>query len=176
MLIMVGIAIMNDDALGLSTSGKILLKEIHVWVGYVFTVNLIWRIISMFLGNRHARWNAIIPSGKGYVQSVRNYASAFITGKPEYYLGHNPLGRLSVFVLFILMITQAITGLVLAGTDLFYPPIGYWIAQWVAAPDVLPTTLLPYAAQMYDAEAFKSMRAFRSPFIEIHEINFYLSI
>ena len=27
---------------------------------------------------------------------------------------------------------------------------------------------------MYDAEAFKSMRAFRSPFIEIHEINFYL--
>jgi cytochrome b len=130
----------------------------------------------MFFGNKYARWNAVIPRGKGYVQSVRNYASAFVTGKPEYYLGHNPLGRLSVFVLFILMITQAITGLVLAGTDLFYPPIGYWIAQWIAAPDVLPTTLLPYAAQMYDAEAFKSMRAFRSPFTEIHEINFYLSI
>ena len=32
--------------------------------------------------------------------------------------------------------TQAVTGLVLARTDLYYPPFGYWIASWVAAPGV----------------------------------------
>ena len=34
------------------------------------------------------------------------------------------------------------TGLVLAGTDLFYPPIGAWIADHIAAPNVDPTTLV----------------------------------
>lgn len=174
MLTAVGIAILNDDALGLSTNGKILLKEIHTWIGYAFVLNLLWRIVWVFRGNRYARWNAILPGGKGYLQAVRNYAVAFISGKPEHYLGHNPLGRISVFVLFILLIVQALTGLVLAGTDLFYPPFGHWIAQWVAAPCVPPDTLMPYAQEMYDAQAYTSMRAFRKPFITVHEYNFYV--
>ena len=58
---------------------------------------------------------------------------------------------------------QAVTGLVLAGTDLFYPPIGSWIASWVAAPGIDPATLVPYAPEMYDKAAYEAMRAFRNP-------------
>jgi Ni/Fe-hydrogenase 1 B-type cytochrome subunit len=36
-----GIVILNDDALGLSTSGKLLLKRVHVSFGYVMAANLI---------------------------------------------------------------------------------------------------------------------------------------
>ncbi len=30
------------------------------------------------------------------------------------------------------MIVQASTGLLLAGTDTYFPPFGFWIAQWIA--------------------------------------------
>ena len=174
MLIALGVAILNAGALGVSTDGKILLKVIHTWVGFVFNLNLLWRFVWAFFGSGHARWQAVLPGGKGYLGSVKSYAVAFVSGNPERYLGHNPLGRLAIFVLFLLMLIQAVTGLVLAGTDLFYPPFGGWIAEWVAAPGVSPDTLVPYASAMYDSEAYQSMRAFRKPFITIHEFNFFV--
>jgi len=173
-LVAVGIVILNAGSLGLSNDGKILLKEVHTLTGYIFALNLFWRFIWAFLGNRYARWHSILPGGKGFGQSVHNYIVAFISGRPEQYLGHNPLGRLSVFLLFILLTIQAVTGLVLAGTDIFYPPFGHWIAQWVAAPGVQPEALMPYAPQMYDAQAYESMRSFRKPFITTHEYNFFV--
>ena len=60
------------------------------------------------------------------------------------YLGHNPIARMMVSILLILLVLQAVTGLVLAGTDIYYPPFGYWIASWVAAPGVDPATIAPY--------------------------------
>jgi cytochrome b len=170
----VGLVIFNSGSLGLPNDGKVVVKEVHVLIGYVFVVNLVWRFIWAFWGNRYARWRAILPWGRGFRQAVHSYVVAFVSGRPEQYLGHNPLGRLSVFVLFILLAIQAITGLILAGTDLFYPPFGGWIAQWVAAPGVNPEVLVPYAPQMYDAAAYESMRSFRKPFITVHEYNFFL--
>ena len=76
--------------------------------------------------------------------------------------------------LLLLLLTQAVTGLVLAGTDLFYPPIGAWIADRIAAPGVDPATLVPYAKEMYDQTAYEAMRAFRNPFITMHYYNFFV--
>ncbi|XOV86940.1 MAG: cytochrome b/b6 domain-containing protein [Pseudomonadota bacterium] len=173
-LVAIGLVILNGSTLGLSNDGKVLLKELHTLVGYAFVLNLFWRFGWAFRGNRYARWQAILPGGKGYLQETQRYIAAFMSGRPEQYVGHNPLGRLSVLVLFFLLTTQAITGLVLAGTDLFYPPFGHWIAEWVAAAGVQPGTLVPYAPQMYDAQAYESMRTFRKPFITIHEYNFFV--
>ena len=172
-LMAIGITIMNGGALGVSTDGKILLKTIHVLIGYVFAFNLLWRLIWAFIGSDRARWRAILPGGKGYLKEVKDYAVAFRAGQPQQYIGHNPLGRIAVVLLLFLLFTQAVTGLVLAGTDVFYPPLGSWIANWIAKPGVDPATLLPYAKDTYDAAAYEAMRAFRAPFIEIHEIGFY---
>ena len=38
-LIAVGVAILNAKALGVTDDGKILLKTMHVWIGYVFAAN-----------------------------------------------------------------------------------------------------------------------------------------
>jgi len=175
-LAVVGLVILNAGALDVSNAGKITLKTIHVWIGYVFVVNLLWRIVWAFLGNRYARWRSILPGGKGYLHAVRSYVAAFSAGPPEQYLGHNPLGRLGVAALCVLIFIQAVTGLILAGTDLFYPPIGHWIAQWVAAPDVAPASLVPYAPKMYDAAAYDSMRAVRKPFAVTHVYSFYVLV
>jgi Ni/Fe-hydrogenase 1 B-type cytochrome subunit len=173
-LIAVGVAILNDKALGVTSDGKILLKTVHVWIGYVFALNLFWRLVWAFIGGPHARWHAILPGGNGYMKEVRDYIAAFRDGRSRQYLGHNPLGRIAVTCLLLLLLTQAITGLVLAGTDLFYPPLGSWIAGWVAAPGLDPATLVPYAKEMYDETAYEAMRAFRKPFITLHEYGFYI--
>jgi len=175
-LIAIGVAILNDKALGLDDGGKILLKTTHVWFGYVFTVNLLWRMIWAFAGNRHARWSAIVPGGRGYWRSVRDYASGLCSGRPQQYLGHNPLARISVLLLFVLLLIQAVSGLVLAGTDIFYPPLGSWIAGWVAAPGVDPASLQPYTPSLYDEAAWQEMRSFRKPFVTAHYYCFYATV
>ena len=173
-LIAVGVVILNAKLLGVSTDGKILLKTVHVWIGYVFAVNLLWRLVWAFVGGPLARWRAILPGGPGYMNEVRAYISDFIGGQPRQYIGHNPLGRIAVTLLLLMLLVQAISGLVLAGTDLFYPPIGSQIANWVAAPGVDPATLVPYAPAMYDEAAYEAMRAFRKPFITTHYYGFYV--
>jgi len=172
-LAVVGTVILNAGDLGVNNAGKVTLKTVHTWIGYVFVLNLLWRIVWAFLGNRHARWRSILPGGRGYFQAIRCYVAAFFTSQPEQYLGHNPIGRLSVAAMLLLMTAQAVTGLVLTGTDLFYPPIGHWIAQWVAAPGVSPDSLVPYAPEMYNSAAYESMRAFRKPIAVVHLYTFY---
>lgn len=169
----IGLVILNADALGIGNPGKILLKTVHVWTGYVFALNLLWRFVWAFLGNRHARLGALLPGGKGYWTDLLAYLKALRNGQRRAYVGHNPLGRIAVALLLLLLVSQAVTGLVLAGTDVFMPPLGGWIAQWVAAPGVDPATLLPYAPDMYDAAAYQEMRAFRAPFIALHEYGFF---
>jgi Ni/Fe-hydrogenase 1 B-type cytochrome subunit len=173
-LIAVGVAILNDKALGVTNDGKILLKTVHVWIGYAFSLNLLWRLVWAFIGDAHARWSAILPGGDGYMNELRAYIADLKAGRPRQYIGHNPLGRLAVSLLLLLLLTQAVTGLVLAGTDLFYPPIGAWIADWVAGTGIDSATLVPYAKEMYDSAAYESMRAFRNPFITVHYFNFYV--
>ena len=172
-LAVVGYLILNAKNLEIPNSGKADLKEVHTWIGYVFVANLLWRIVWAFLGNRYAQWRAMLPGGPGYLHALRSYVAAFLAGHPQHYLGHNPVGRIGVAVLFALIVVQAVTGLVLAGTDIFYPPFGTWIAEWIAAPGVDPATLLPYSPQLYDAAAFESMRAMRKPFALVHLYSFY---
>lgn len=172
-LAIVGFVIMQAGDLGVSDAGKATLKRVHVSVGYVMAANLLWRFVWAFIGNRHARWRAILPGGAGYWAALRGYVSAFLSGRPEPWLGHNPLGRIAVALILLLLTTMAATGLVIAGTDLFWPPFGGRIAEWVAAPGVDPATLVPYAPQLYDAAAWQEMREFRKPFVTVHEWGFY---
>ncbi len=173
-LMATGLIILFSGDLGVSSAGKVTLKTIHVWIGYVMTVNLLWRFVWAFFGNRYARWKAILPGGRGYLTSLEAYVSAFLAGQPKHYLGHNPIGRLAVFVILLLLIFQAGTGLLLAGTDIFYPPFGKWIAGWIAAPNIDPATLTPLARDLINPKAYAAMRSFRAPFAELHEIGFYL--
>lgn len=172
----VGVAILNDRALGVSNDGKVLLKTVHVYIGYAFSLNLAWRLAWAFIGSTHARWRELLPGGPGYLAALRRYVSALRAGEHPQYLGHNPLGRIAVALLLLLLLTQAVTGLVLAGTDLFLPPFGSWIAKSIAASGVDPGTLVPYAPDLYDKASYASMRAWRAPFVRIHHYSFYALI
>jgi Ni/Fe-hydrogenase b-type cytochrome subunit len=173
-LIATGVGILTGSLLGLASEGKIALKGVHVVFGYVMAANLLWRFVWAFFGNRYARWRSILPGGVGFAGALRAYVASFLTGEPQQYIGHNPLARIGVTLLLLLLLVQVATGLVLAGTDLFWPPFGRIFAGWVAASGVDPGLIQPGASELIDKAAYESMRAFRAPFVEIHEITFYL--
>ena len=173
-LIGVGLVILFSRDLGISLDGKITLKTIHVIIGYVFVLNLLWRLVWGFFGNAHARWRAVLPGGPGYPRAVRAYAAAFVEGHPQVYVGHNPLGRLAVTVIFLLLVVLAATGLVRAGTDLYYPPFGGFVGEYVAKPAVDPETLAPYDMTMVDEAKFARLKAFKHPFGVVHMWSAYL--
>lgn len=173
-LIVLGVVLLNDDALGLSAGGKVLVKQIHVMIGYVMALNLVWRLIWAFFGNRYARWRAMLPGGSGYWGALRGYAASFLSGEPQQYVGHNPAARIGIAAMLILLIVQIATGLVLAGTDLFWPPFGGWFAGWVASPGVDPAAISPLAPDTIDRAAYQGMRAFRRPVVMIHLYAFYV--
>jgi len=157
--------------------GKFLLKTIHVYFGYVFAINLAWRIVWGFIGNKFAHWNAILPIGRGYWKSLGEYIAAEKSGKRIQYLGHNPIAKLMVALLFMLLTVQATTGLILAGTDLYLPPFGHEIAEWVTGAgeehDKI-ANLKPGSKADVDSEAYAEMRKFRKPVITTHVYIFYV--
>jgi cytochrome b len=174
LMVVLGVSILNRSAFDVSDQGTVLLKSLHVSVGYVLVLNLLWRLIWTFIGSRYARWGAILPGGKGYMASLKSYLSALSTGRRQQYLGHNPIGKISVTLLLTLLTVQATTGLVLAGTDIYCPPLGGWITEWIAAPGVDPANVVPYLPETYDAAAYQEMRNFRAPFVLVHETNFFI--
>ena len=173
-LIATGLMILTGNQLGLSVEGKMTLKGVHVSFGYVMAINLLWRFVWAFFGNRYARWRAILPGGPGFATAVRAYVTSFLTGEPQQYVGHNPLARIGVTLLLVLLLIQMVTGLILAGTDLYWPPFGSLFAEWIAAPGVAPGAIQPGATDLMDKAAYQSMRDFRAPFVEVHEIAFYV--
>lgn len=174
-LIIVGLLILNAKLFGIEGEAKVLLKMVHVSIGYVFVVNLLWRIIWAFVGSYHARWRQILPSGKNYLNSLKTYTANFFSGTRQQYLGHNPVARLIISLFFILLSMQAITGLVIAGTDLYYPPFGGYFSEWVTDGDPERLKQLkPGDKSQVVESAYAEMRSFRKPFITIHVYNFYI--
>lgn len=173
-LIAAGTVILWASTLGLSTDGKILMKTVHVYVGYVFVLNLIFRLIWAFIGNRFARWESFSPMSKDYVIKLKSYIAAQKSDTPQYFLGHNPKGRLAVSAIFLTLVIMSVTGLVLAGTDIYFPPFGAMIQEWVAASGVNPADILPYVKDNVDTAAFAEMRSFRKAFLQTHYWTFFV--
>ncbi len=172
-LIAIGTLILNAGALDISDNGKILLKTLHVWVGYVFALNLFWRLVWGFIGGPYARWRAVLPLGRGYGSALADEIKRIRSGQNVGYLGHTPLGRIAVTVLLLMLTVQAATGLILAGTDVYMPPFGGYFAEWVAADGLDPSQVLPYAPETVNPEAYQAMRDMRAPVIETHEIMYF---
>ena len=168
LLIFMGLMMLFKKDMGIeSLDAKIALKTIHVLIGYVFVLNLAVRVVWAFLGNRFARWGSMLP-GKGFGTEVKGYLASIKAGEPKQYLGHNPLGRLAVAVLMASLLVMAATGLIRAGTDIYYPPFGSIAAEFVAAEGVDPATLKPYDKTFVDAAKMKVLGSFKEPFGEVH--------
>ncbi len=148
---------------------KIALKQVHIIIGYVFAVNLLVRVVWGFVGNQYALWKNILP-GKGFKATLKNYVASIKSGKAKTYLGHNPLGRLAVTAMILLMLALLVSGLTRAATDVYYPPFGGAVASYVAADGVNPDSLKPYDKTGIDPEKLARVKIIKDIAGEMHEI------
>lgn len=172
LLICIGLIIFNGKLFGISTDGKVLLKTMHVFVGYVFAANLLFRLIIGFIGKAQERWGEVLPFNKGFLQELADFKA----NKKVAYKGHNPAGKLMVMALLLLMFVQMISGLVIAGTDIYYPPFGQHFAESIAIDKQNIEVIKPYSKVNVDEAAYKAMREIRKPFITAHVYAFYCLI
>lgn len=140
-----------------------------MFIGYVFAVNLLMRLVIGFIGKANDRWGNVLPFNKGFSQEL----TEFKQHKKSAYKGHNPAGKLMILALLSLMLVQLISGLVIAGTDIYYPPFGKYFAQSIAIDKENIEEIKPYSKVNVDAVAYKEMRAIRKPFITAHVYAFY---
>jgi len=174
LLILIGTLMLFKRDLGItSLDAKIAIKTMHVLIGYIFTANLLFRLLWGFIGNRFARWSSILP-GNGFGQRLSNYIASLKSRQPQQFLGHNPLGQLAVTMLMMLLLTQAVTGLIRAGTDIYYPPFGSIYQAEVAAEGVDPATIKPYDKTGTDADKLKALKSFKHIYGEVHYYTFLI--
>ncbi len=173
-LIFVGLVMLLKKELGITgIDAKVGLKEVHVIIGYIFLLNFSWRILWGFIGNKYARWNQLLPY-KGFKNTLRRYITSVKDGGPQQYAGHNPMARLAILFIFLLMVTLAATGLVRAGTDIYYPPLGSLVADYITQPGVDPESIQPYVAVGTDPARVKNLKAFKGPFGTVHLYSSYV--
>jgi len=169
LLVIIGVIILNSKILGVMSDGKILLKTMHVIVGYIFAINLLIRLIIGFIGKSYERWNKTLPFNRGFKHELIEFKQS----KQPTYKGHNPVGKLMVLALLTLMFIQMVSGLVIAGTDIYYPPFGSYFAQSIAVDKDNISNIKPYSKVNVDEKAYKTMREIRKPFITAHVYAFY---
>jgi cytochrome b len=172
-LFAMGLIMLNKSGLGISgNEAKIGLKVVHVLIGYVFVANLVIRFVLGFVGPANMRWSKVFP-GRGFTVEFRRFRAAESVGRGHAWLGHNPKAKVALSVIYLLMFTQAVTGLVRAGTDIYYPPFGSYMAGQVAAEGVDPASLIPYDETGVDEAAYKALGNFKSPFGMVHLYSAY---
>jgi cytochrome b len=82
------------------------LRNYHVALGYILLGLLVFRLLWGFIGTRYARFGSFVFNPK----QIITYLLALIKGKPQHYLGHNPAGSVSVWVLLGLGLFICVTG------------------------------------------------------------------
>ncbi|MEJ6474873.1 cytochrome b/b6 domain-containing protein [Pseudoalteromonas piscicida] len=169
LLIVIGLIILNGKTLGITSDGKVLLKTLHVTVGYVFALNLFVRLIFGLIGSGYERFGKMLP----FYQGISRELMHFFRNKDTVHKGHNPAGKLMIAAMLLLMSVQAASGLILAGTDIYYPPFGNYFAKSIAVDQAQVQQIRPYSKENVNAQKYEAMRAFRKPFITAHVYAFY---
>lgn len=107
----------------------------HFAAAYIFSIGMLGRIYWAFVGNHHARELFSVPIfQRAYWESLGRMLLwyAFLSKRPDRYIGHNPLARFAMFFVFLLTsFFMIVTGFALYGEG---TQPGSWAAQafsWV---------------------------------------------
>lgn len=82
------------------------LRNYHVALGYILLGLLVFRLLWGFVGTRYARFRSFLFNPKEIVA----YLLTMVKGKPVHYLGHTPVGSMSIWLLLSLGIFICLTG------------------------------------------------------------------
>lgn len=81
--------------------------NIHMQLGYFILGLVIFRLVWGFVGSKHSRFIQFLPTP----MRIKIYMAKSNNKEQAHYAGHNPLGSLMVFLMILLVLLQAISGL-----------------------------------------------------------------
>ena len=111
-------------------------KVVHGYTAYVFIGAVVARIIWMFTGNNHARWDKFLPvhstRRKGLWPTISFYS--FLRDRAPGYVGHNPLAGATYVAVFGLYLLAIATGLFLRGAS---APVGSLLYEYASLASLI---------------------------------------
>lgn len=102
--------------------------EQHFYAGYSVLSLLLFRLVWGFVGSDYARFNNFLYSPL----QVIDYAKTLLSKTAKPYLGHNPLGGISVFAMLAVLIFQTSSGL-FSSDDYYFGPLAGLIDESLVA-------------------------------------------
>lgn len=88
-------------------------RDIHVAFGYIMLGLLVFRLLWGFIGTRYARFSSFLFKPGEIIA----YLGSLVRRNPGHYLGHNPAGSLSVWLLLSLGLALSVTGVMALQDD-----------------------------------------------------------
>lgn len=87
-------------------------QAIHFFAAIVFSLSEISRIAWMFMGNRYARWDQMIPMSKVRWKRTWEWLKFYVLFRAETprFVGHNPLAGLTYILVYALCVFAALSG------------------------------------------------------------------
>jgi cytochrome b len=89
------------------------LRNYHVALGYILLGLLVFRLLWGFIGTRYAQFRSFLFNPK----EIFSYFLTMFKGRPAHYLGHNPAGSVSVWMLLALGMFICVTGVMALQDD-----------------------------------------------------------
>ena len=89
------------------------LRNYHVALGYILLGLLVFRLLWGFVGTHYARFSSFLFNPR----EIAAYLLAMVKRKPAHYLGHNPAGSVSVWLLLALGMFICVTGVMALQDD-----------------------------------------------------------
>jgi cytochrome b len=89
------------------------MRNYHVALGYILLGLLVFRLLWGFIGTRYAKFSSFLFNPK----QIFTYLQSLFRGSPAHYLGHNPAGSVSVWLLLALGLFVCVTGVMALQDD-----------------------------------------------------------
>lgn len=110
--------------------GEDTLWQLHIYIGYALVVGIVARLSWGLVGPRHARFSDMWHPAAWW-DAVRNLN---LKAKPRF--GHNTLASGAYLLVYLLLITMAITGLGLAAVEHSMGPFNVWFGDMAWLEDL----------------------------------------
>jgi cytochrome b len=88
-------------------------RDVHIAFGYLLLGLIVFRLLWGFVGTRYARFNSFFFKPGEIIA----YLLSLFKGRSKHYLGHNPAGSVSVWLLLSLGLLICVTGVMALQDD-----------------------------------------------------------
>ena len=144
---------------------KLTLVYIHAFIAYCFLLVVALRIAVGVFGDRLERVSLAFPR-KGDLAAL--FRIGHSAPRKRAFAGRSPLSRAISGALYAAFLVMAATGSVRLATDLYFPPFGGLVRNYLAPDGVPPSAIKPADPSLADKARYRLISRAKIPFGKVH--------